>query len=255
MAHTRKTQLSPGFTMIELSIVIIVITLIMGSIVIGSEYVRDARIQKQINQLTTLQSAVSQFETKYNCTPGDCADPSAIPPPTDGSSIIAGDGNGFLASTWNATENKQFWLHLSKSEILQGLLSPHGNTTNMSGMSTPRSAINDSGMMNVLGAPSLLQNIILIGTDKVSGALGFTEMVSLDEKMDDGIAAKGFIQTTGYGTGSSVIYASAPSFPASVAAGYSSLYSGSTRCIASGVYSGGVSGQDRFCNLVYILAP
>lgn len=68
--------LSPngGFTLFELSIVLVIIGLLAGGIVVGQSLSEAASISQAINMHTQLQSAWNSFRSTYNAIPGDMKD-------------------------------------------------------------------------------------------------------------------------------------------------------------------------------------
>src|SRR5579863_4925333 len=96
--HSKKKS---GFTLIELSIVLVIIGLIVGGILTGRDLIDAASQRAQITQIERYQTAVHAFQAKYGgYLPGDIPDPAAsgfgfMPRGTlDGQ----GDGNGLLAA-------------------------------------------------------------------------------------------------------------------------------------------------------------
>ncbi len=87
-----------GFTLIEISIVLVVIGLIAGVILVGQDLINAAAIQAQISQIQGYNTAVRTFEVKYNNLPGDIPNPAAgnygFQP--RGQYAGEGDGNGVL---------------------------------------------------------------------------------------------------------------------------------------------------------------
>lgn len=83
-----------GFTLIELSIVLVIIGLIVGGIVIGRELIRAAEIRKFISTITEVKTAINTFRGKYNCLPGDCLGGS-----TFFSGSESGNGNNSIDAT------------------------------------------------------------------------------------------------------------------------------------------------------------
>jgi prepilin-type N-terminal cleavage/methylation domain-containing protein len=64
--HTRS-----GFTLIELSIVLVIIGLIAGGVLVGRDLIEAARIRQQITEIEQFKTAVNTFRIKYNGLPGD----------------------------------------------------------------------------------------------------------------------------------------------------------------------------------------
>lgn len=66
-----------GFTLIEMSIVLVIIGLIVGGILVGQELIAGAKIRAQVSQITQLAAALNTFRNKYDAMPGDlCANAS-----------------------------------------------------------------------------------------------------------------------------------------------------------------------------------
>ena len=131
---------SLGFSLIELSIVLVIIGLVAGGVLVGQDLINSAAIRTQISQIEKYQTAVHAFQAKYEYLPGD------IPAPYatyfgfnargncfgDVNCIGEGDGNGILEdSNWNnsavtqgygayglAGELVLFWSDLSKAGLI-----------------------------------------------------------------------------------------------------------------------------------------
>ncbi|WP_161602447.1 type II secretion system protein [Tautonia marina] len=67
-----------GFTLIELSIILVVIGLLAGAILVGRDMIANARIRSQIGQLEELESAIYAFRNKYRAYPGDMSNTLAV---------------------------------------------------------------------------------------------------------------------------------------------------------------------------------
>jgi prepilin-type N-terminal cleavage/methylation domain-containing protein len=61
-----------AFTLIELSIVLVIIGLIVGGILTGRDLVYHAQLRKTYAEMQRFKSAYVTFVGKYNCVPGDC---------------------------------------------------------------------------------------------------------------------------------------------------------------------------------------
>ncbi len=127
-----SARLHYGFTLIELSIVLIIIALVIGGVVVSKEMINQSTVCNVVRQLDTYRTAAYAFRDKFQCLPGDCsfatrfwgqdntanacyrAAVSAYSPLT-----CNGNGNGSVSSSvtnivfvdWGY-ENLRFWQHL-----------------------------------------------------------------------------------------------------------------------------------------------
>lgn len=119
-----KNRQTGGFTLIELSITLVIIALVIGGVVVGKDMIEAANLRAQIKQIDRYKSAYNAFREKYGCLPGDCANPErfgflpryAYPA---GNGII-GIQKNVPASTQNLTtgESGLFWRDLSDAGII-----------------------------------------------------------------------------------------------------------------------------------------
>ena len=100
LVHFTLSRLSrkSGFTLIELSIVLVIIGLLIGGVLVGQDLIHTAQLKKQIKQFQEYQTAFNTFQLKYNCLPGDCINATAFFGTTDigGVTIYNGNGNGLI---------------------------------------------------------------------------------------------------------------------------------------------------------------
>jgi prepilin-type N-terminal cleavage/methylation domain-containing protein len=77
MGADRAYNRRDGFTLIELSIVLIVIGLIVGGILVGQNLINAAAIRAQVSQIEKYNTAANTFREKYGYLPGDIT-PQAV---------------------------------------------------------------------------------------------------------------------------------------------------------------------------------
>ena len=130
-----KSPLKTGFTLVELSIVLVIIGLIIGGVLVGRDLISAATVRAQISQIEKYNAAVNTFRGKYGYLPGDIPDPTATQYgfTARGSLQGQGDGNGILEGNYNnnnnsgavgnlqdAGETPMFWVDLSIAGLIGG---------------------------------------------------------------------------------------------------------------------------------------
>jgi len=85
-----KRKSRSGFTLIELSIVLVIIGLLVGGVLVGRELITAAEMRKDISLFEKIDAAVNTFRGKYDCLPGDCAKATSF---FTGARDGNGDGN------------------------------------------------------------------------------------------------------------------------------------------------------------------
>src|SRR5665213_102158 len=83
-----------GFTLVELSIVLVIIGLIVGGVLVGRDLINAAAMRSQISQIEKYNTAVNTFRGKYGGLPGDLNAASAAQFGFMARSGATGLGNG-----------------------------------------------------------------------------------------------------------------------------------------------------------------
>lgn len=120
-----------GFTLIELSIVLVIIGLLVGGVMVGKDLIKTSEIHAQISQIESFTTAASTFRDKTNYLPADI-------PPTEATQLgfftftgtYAGqtyvDGSNYRYGFGDASGDIQngeryvFWQHLSEAGLIRG---------------------------------------------------------------------------------------------------------------------------------------
>jgi len=214
MSRLIKTTKKQGFTLVEMSIVIIIIGLLIAGVAAGTSLIEQARLNSVIVDFRNNQVAYYTFVSKYNAVPGDMPNASQFWPntcTTDNDPLYCnGDGNGLILGFGpGGGEERLAWKHLSLAGFAsQGFaLIPDDGFTNFS-QSFGRSKVDGAyyvyqaaaGIMAATWPDKLDQNLLLIvkgtagggpGTIPTLGSLTPSEAFSIDNKMDDATSSGG----------------------------------------------------------------
>ena len=211
-----------GFTLLELSIVLVIVGLIIGGITVGADMIRSAELQSVVKERSKLSIAINSFTLKYNALPGDMKNAtdywgeahatSATCKTTETTSIATcnGDGNGKIDGSTGSYEWFRFWQHLKNADLIQGtfdsvpasahILSADDSNSFNSTITNAGWAIYDAEthagnlywFAGGYGATLILGGYDTLELPRLS-ILTPQELYQIDIKFDDGKPAKGSI--------------------------------------------------------------
>jgi len=199
-----------GFTLIELSIVIVIIGLIVAAVVGGQSLVKQAKLRNIVSDVNKYKVAVNTFKLEYNHFPGDFPRAFDYWPsncaPSPSAANCNGNGNGNLGPTNTNPETVRFWRHLGLANMIPNLYSgtKNGSYTSVGesiiGVDVPAFPIEGSGAYVTYdshwGIVVPLQHLLAIGKG-VAGTVPHGSYLtpkdakSIDDKMDDGHPIEG----------------------------------------------------------------
>ncbi len=188
-----------AFTLVELSIVIVIIGLIIAGVTAGKGLVRQAKLQGVMSDITKYTSAYNSFKLQYNAVPGDMKNASSYWTTTNG------DGNGYVTPV---AEPYLAWQHLALAKLISGSYTGAASGENfVVGINAPRGPIRKSGYQFI----SQFNHSPIYGRGKTENGIRFGQPIAaspnslntgvispgnaylLDKKLDDGLASRGKI--------------------------------------------------------------
>lgn len=213
MTDVRRADREAGFTLIELSIVLVLVGLLIGGILKGQELINGTRVKTQVSQIDALRAAVNTFQDKYMALPGDARNASfpgfaaATGGGTRGNGLIGPNAGVALNANLTAVAGNEPSValeHLSVSGLLGGIQADPGTRSAVAQLPGKLSSSFMSlgaFQFNVNGANSLQNGV------RVAGGTGYTatpiasaaDAGELDLKYDDGDGSTGTIQADGNG--------------------------------------------------------
>jgi prepilin-type N-terminal cleavage/methylation domain-containing protein len=76
MQKTKNKKLHKGFTILELSIVLVIVGLLVAGVLGGQEIIKAMKVNSVISKMNEVTAAANSFKLKYDSLPGDMPDAS-----------------------------------------------------------------------------------------------------------------------------------------------------------------------------------
>lgn len=215
-----------GFTLLELSIVMIIIALLAASVLAARHMIRASQVRAMTGEISQFTQAVVAFRDKYQSLPGDFADAEGIWVQDAGKCGVAatysadsrtktcnGDGNGHIGDIRlnGNTDNEIFraWQQLTDAAMLPGSFSGRPGSGSarhaIPGNNVPIVKLQGAGVtLAYLGGGAADATYWLdrydhafiygsVSADDITnvGALTPLEAITTDSKVDDGFPQSG----------------------------------------------------------------
>jgi prepilin-type N-terminal cleavage/methylation domain-containing protein len=202
-----------GFSLVELSLVLVVLGLVTGGILAGQSLIRAAEIRSIVNHKESFVTAINVFQDKYNSLPGDMTNATAFwgtktggacpeATVTAGTQTCNGNGDGRIQEVNTNAERYLILQHLGNAGLISGNFSgTYSGTTGVVGQDY------FIGGMNIYWIPVYRGVIPVSDTNRFEGNydndLGLDSPTSgenlfspeeawgIDKKIDDGMPGLG----------------------------------------------------------------
>jgi prepilin-type N-terminal cleavage/methylation domain-containing protein len=193
----KSNQYNSGFTLVELSISLLIIGLIIGGITAGSSLVQQAKLRSVLSEVRNYQTAINAFKLQYGTIPGDL---------TNATSYWNTSNNGALATSL-ANGNGNGYIDNNEPLTAFQMLSLAGLTSNQLGYgSWPNTKYGQSTLYHIYnygvwgttlygksnGGGDFLQ--ITYASSNTS-CVTPADAYNIDVKMDDGVLYSGIVYT------------------------------------------------------------
>jgi prepilin-type N-terminal cleavage/methylation domain-containing protein len=188
-----------GFSLVELSVVLVIIGLIVGGITGGANLLHTSKLNKVISELKGYETGVENFRLKYNAWPGDMENATSYWGTYNASTNPTGVANGNgdeVTDLW--VESFQVWVHLARSGLILGDYNGVGGGV---GNVSPGTTLPESGAIKssfyvisytvsgtVFGVKGNFLNLLGLITSEGywEGKMKPSDVYYIDKKIDDG---------------------------------------------------------------------
>ena len=193
-----QTRKNSGFSLVELSIVLVILGLLVGGVLVGQTLIKSAELRAQMKQIENFKTGVNTFRMRFSALPGDFSNATRSFLPAEWPLIVDGNGNEKIGDANGAYDDlsgeiTQFWMQLGAAGVIEGTY----NTTSNINAGFPETALGRNGIIAIYDATIMKNNILYIGVksaadpgtdDSIVGGDSLTpvEAAAIDEKFDDG---------------------------------------------------------------------
>lgn len=202
-AETRTSE--RGFTLIELSIVLVIIGLLIGGILQGQEMINNTRLKTTVAQIDAITAAVQTFEDKYRDLPGDA--PAAVAGLIGGTGLAGADQDGLIEAAAagavaipagaiaDGSEAALVFNQLAAAGLLQGVdnLGP-GVVSSTMNANVGNGAAFDVATYGLPTGNALGVRVRTGTAPAPTPGIDSDDMFSLDQRYDDGVGNTGRYQ-------------------------------------------------------------
>ncbi len=223
-----------GFSLVELSIVLVILGLLTGGILTGQSLIRAAELRSVTTQLQQVQTAMYTFRDKYFALPGDMPNATRFWPAAGGtgtgSACFTADASGgkscdgnsdgqiryaaganTSSDVWRWGERFHIWVHLANAGLMEGSYTGKtagtGSFDKLAGGNLPAGKISNMVLDVHFTGGMTGSTEQFINTDKVTilstmvtssndGPFTPEEVWNIDTKLDDGLPGQGKVSTT-----------------------------------------------------------
>lgn len=192
-SNRQNSKKQGGFTLVEIAVVLVIIGLLLGAILQGTELIENSRIKKASSDISSVSAAYVSYQDRYKRLPGDDGPNLATLTGRGGDWATVtqfGNNNGVLTAnlnnTWNGGgEHDNFWQHLRAAGYIAG------NPADAGATSQPKNAW--GGLMGITAqAMGGGLNGLKLCLSQVPGKAA----AALDLQIDDGLGNSGSMRAT-----------------------------------------------------------
>lgn len=192
MNKISNPQRQAGFTLVEIAIVLVIISLLIGGVLKGTELIENSKVKRSVNDINGISAAYNSYVDRYKTIPGDDGPLATLQARGESWTNVtqAGNSDGRLLVNRNDAfngnnEHDNFWQHLKASGFMTG------DPAAAAATALPRNAFG-----GLIGVTTQVVNQSLPGLKVCLSQVPGKAAIALDNQLDDGNGASGSVRAT-----------------------------------------------------------
>lgn len=196
---TKSSAKQTGFTLVEISIVLVIIGLLIGGVLKGQELINSAKVKNLAQDFRNIQTIIYAYQDKFRALPGDDIRAAFHVCPSGTPACTAnGNADGIIGGAWDDvatanTESIHFWQHIRFANLASGPTDTASDSFLPSNSMGGRIGIQSAGTAAPLG----VTGSYAICSAGIPGKL----IRQLDSALDDGDPSTGSVRAGTASTG------------------------------------------------------
>lgn len=184
-----------GFSLVEISIALLIIGIIVAGILKGQDLLENARLKSLLSQVNEYRIATNVFQDQYGALPGDYSKASQY----IDTSLANGNDNGTIEGAGLAVgqEAFSFWAHLAKANLISSAGTSSSGSAGSFDQGAPKAKIG-GGFTIQYNAFGEGHHWFVLGEKKGTSGQGAgltpLQAMSLDQRSDNGQPKHGKIR-------------------------------------------------------------
>ena len=221
-----------GFSLVELSIVLVILGLLVGGVLAGQSLIHAAQLRAATEEYNRYNTALKTFRDKYFGSPGDITNATAFwgkdttsvaacpaqtgTAPTTGPGTCNGNGDGFIgiAGTVITNETYRAWQQLAMAGLVEGSYAgtvsvynatatagvdiPQSKVSSQAGWTIVRLSPSGNSELGYTALPNVVSTYLVLGKTNVNywaqnWFMPAADAWNIDTKIDDGKPSTGML--------------------------------------------------------------
>jgi prepilin-type N-terminal cleavage/methylation domain-containing protein len=182
------TTKNAGFSLIELTVALLIIGFLLAAVLKGQELINNARVKSLAKDFRNIPVYIYAYQARFGAIPGDDQQADVHVKGVNAATPPGTLGNGQINGAWNTTTNTDesclFWAHIRLANMASGSTlaacdSPGYYPVNATG---GQLGVQNSNNFAMISLPTVMTGTYIVCSARIPGRF----VIQLDTLLDDG---------------------------------------------------------------------